>query len=90
MLRLEFLAPSEAVAPWLLAQPGVRINRTEPHAIEIGFTGSAAAQAALVSDCVAAGHLLTVIAPITENLQQSYLKSLRAGRAIDKHEEVSL
>lgn len=86
LLRLEFAQPSEAVAPWLQARPGVRLSATTPQAIEIGFTGSAQAQAALVADCVAAGYLLTVIAPVTENLQQSYLKSLQSLRAA-RHSE---
>ena len=90
LLRLEFLQPAAAVAPWLQAQAGVRLERIEPHAVEIGFIGNAQAQAALVGACVAAGHLLTVIAPVTENLQQSYLKSLRAGRAAQTIQEVSL
>jgi len=89
LLRLEFIPPTGAIAPWLQAQTGVRIERAEPGAIDIGFTGSAQAQAALVSACVAAGHALTVIAPVTENLQQSYLKSLRAGRAAQTSQEVS-
>jgi ABC-2 type transport system ATP-binding protein len=87
LLRLEFVEPGEAVAPWLQAQAGVRIERLAPHSVEIGFSGSAAAQAGLVGACVAAGHSLTVIAPITENLQQSYLKSLRAGRPVEKQQE---
>ena len=87
LLRLEFIPPTGAVAPWLQAQTGVRLVCIEPDAAEIGFTGSAQAQAALVSACVAAGHALTVIAPVTENLQQSYLKSLRAGRAAQTSQE---
>jgi ABC-2 type transport system ATP-binding protein len=109
LLRLEFVETAEAVASWLQARPGVRLERIAPdsaphsapdpapHCVEIGFTGSTAAQAALVRDCVMAGHSLTLIAPITENLQQSYLKSLRAGRhaekqarPIEKQQEVSL
>ena len=90
LLRLEFIAPAGAVAPWLALQPGVRIERVESEAVEIGFTGSAQAQAALVGACVAAGHGLSVIAPVTENLQQSYLKSLRAGRAAQPRQEASL
>lgn len=90
LLRLEFIAPADTVASWLAQQPGVRLERVEPDAVEIGFSGSAQAQAALVGACVAAGHGLTVIAPVTENLQQSYLKSLRAGRAAQTRQEVSL
>ncbi len=80
MLRLEFAAPAQAIAPWLATQPGVRLGRVEAQAIEIGFSGSAAAQAQLIGACVAAGHALTVIAPMTENLQQSYLRSLETER----------
>ena len=82
MLRLEFVTPADdAIAPWLQDQAHVRLSRAEGHAVEIGFSGDKAAQAALVSACVAAGHPLLAIAPITENLQQSYLKSLAAERA---------
>jgi ABC-2 type transport system ATP-binding protein len=80
LLRLEFAHGAELVASWLANQAGVTLRRIDASALEIGFRGEAAAQAALVSGCVAAGHLLTVIAPITENLQQSYLKSLAAER----------
>jgi len=81
MLRLEFVTPVDAIAPWLQDQAHVRLSRAEGHAVEIGFSGDKAAQAALVGACVAAGHPLLTIAPITENLQQSYLKSLAAERA---------
>ena len=89
LLRLEFIPSTGAIAPWLQAQTGVRLIGIAPDAIDIGFTGSAQAQAALVSACVTAGHALTVIAPVTENLQQSYLKSLRAGRTAQTSQEVS-
>lgn len=81
MLRLEFVEPAESIAPWLRQQANVRLGRVGGHGLEIGFSGSASAQAALVGACVAAGHQLTTIAPITENLQQSYLKSIAAERA---------
>lgn len=81
LLRLEFLAPAESVAPWLGQQAHVRLGRVEGHGLEIAFSGPLSAQAALVAACVAAGHPLTSIAPVTENLQQSYLKSLAADRA---------
>ncbi len=81
LLRLEFAEPAESLATWFASQPHVRLSRVEGHGVEIGFSGGASAQAALVGACVAAGHPLTTIAPITENLQQSYLKSLAAGRA---------
>ncbi len=80
-LHLEFAAPAEAVGQWLTSQSGVRLVRVEGNTIEIGFSGDAQAQAALVAACVAAGHPLTVLMPVTENLQQSYLKSLEAERS---------
>ena len=80
LLRLEFAEPAQAAAAWLQMQPGVHIKRAEDHAIEIGFSGNPAAQARLVGACTAAGYGLTVIAPVTENLQQSYLRSLQAER----------
>ncbi len=80
LLRLEFAHAAESVASWLANQVGVSLRRIDASALEIGFRGDASAQAALVSACVAAGHRLTVIAPVTENLQQSYLKSLAAER----------
>ena len=80
LLRLEFAEPAQAAAAWLQMQPGVQVKRADDHAIEIGFSGNAAAQAALVSACAAAGYGLTVVAPVTENLQQSYLRSLQAER----------
>ncbi|MDP3650814.1 MAG: ABC transporter ATP-binding protein [Rhodoferax sp.] len=83
MLRLEFMEPAASVAPWLQAQANIRLGRMEGHGLEIGLVGGASAQASLVAACVAAGHHLTVIAPITENLQQSYLKSLAVNRATE-------
>ena len=80
LLRLEFAEPAQAAAAWLQMQPGVHVKRTEDHAIEIGFSGNPAAQARLVGACTAAGYGLTVVAPVTENLQQSYLRSLQAER----------
>ena len=62
----------------------VTVMRVDRHAMEISLRGDASAQAALVSACVAAGHPLTVIAPMTENLQQSYLKSLEAERSAER------
>lgn len=62
----------------------VRVIRVDGHTLDIGLRGDASAQAELVSACVAAGHRLTVIAPVTENLQQSYLKSLEAERALQR------
>lgn len=62
----------------------VRVMRVDRHTLDIGLRGDASAQAALVSACVAAGHRLSVIAPVTENLQQSYLKSLEAERALQR------
>ena len=59
----------------------LRLVRTEGHAAEIGFSAGRVEQAALVAACVAAGHALVGITSITENLQQSYLKSLAAERA---------
>lgn len=90
LLRLEFIQPAEAIAPWLQAQAGVRWVRVDAHALDIGFTGSAQAQAALVVACVTAGYSLTVIASVTENLQQSYLKSLQAGRTAQHTRKASL
>jgi ABC-2 type transport system ATP-binding protein len=81
LLRLEFVHSAERVAPWMANQAAVTLRRVDGNALEIGLRGDATAQAALVSACVAAGHALTVIAPITENLQQSYLKSLAAERS---------
>lgn len=84
MLRLEFVESTESIAVWLQGQAHVRLVRTEGHIAEIGFGGSRAEQAALVGACIAAGHALVGIASITENLQQSYLKSLAAERATTK------
>ena len=62
----------------------VRVMRVDRHTLDIGLRGDASDQAALVSACVEAGHQMTVIAPMTENLQQSYLKSLEAERALER------
>jgi ABC-2 type transport system ATP-binding protein len=82
LLRLEFVRHPESVASWLASQPNVTLRRIDASALEISLRGDASAQAALVKACVAAGHPLTVIAPVTENLQQSYLKSLEAERTL--------
>ena len=81
LLRLEFVHSAESVASWLASQVNVTLRRIDASGLEISLRGDAAAQAALVSACVAAGYPLTVVAPITENLQQSYLKSLEAERS---------
>ena len=81
LLRLEFVHSAESVASWLANQVNVTLRRIDASGLEIGLRGDASAQAALVSACVAAGYPLTVVAPITENLQQSYLKSLEAERS---------
>ncbi len=83
-LRLEFENANEATAPWLQAQPHVRLQQVQGTAVDITFSGDRSAQAALVSACVAAGHALVSVSGITENLQQSYLKSLAAERATAK------
>jgi ABC-2 type transport system ATP-binding protein len=94
LLRLEFADAADEVAVWLegladsaganaLHQTGlaVRLVRAQDKALEIGLRGDAFAQAELVRACVAAGFRLTVVAPISENLQQSYLKSLELERS---------
>ncbi len=81
MLRLEFEAAADAITPWLQTQPHVGLQQVQGTAVDITFSGDRSAQAALVSACVAAGHALVSISSITENLQQSYLKSLAAERA---------
>jgi ABC-2 type transport system ATP-binding protein len=83
VLRLEFVQQAETVTPWLQTQAHVRIRQLDGHAVEIAFDGDRTAQATLVGACVAAGHAVVSIAAITENLQQSYLKSLAAERAAD-------
>ncbi|MEY4561976.1 MAG: transporter related protein [Pseudomonadota bacterium] len=80
-LRFEFASDLDAAAAWLAGRSDLRGNTTHGGGVDAVFTGPAIAQAALVAECVASGHALTVIAPVTENLQQSYLKSLEAGRS---------
>ncbi len=80
-LKLEFIESAMSLAPWLGQQAQVHSVRAEGHGLEIEFGGNASAQAALVAACVHAGHQLVSIALVTENLQQSYLKSLAAERA---------
>lgn len=85
-LHLEFATGDASLVTWLQGQPSVHRVQVDAHSaehpsLEIGFSGDAAAQAALVAACVSAGHALSVITPVTENLQQSYLKSLAAQRS---------
>lgn len=79
-LRLEFVRGLAEAAAWLEQQAGVGLGSQDARGLDIRFSGQADEQARLVADCVQAGHALTVIAPLSENLQQSYLKSLAAGR----------
>ncbi|WP_245213726.1 ABC transporter ATP-binding protein [Rhodoferax sp. AJA081-3] len=81
MLRLEFENAADATAPWLQSQPHVVLQRVQGTAVDISFSSDRSAQAALVRACVTEGHALVSVASITENLQQSYLKSLAAERA---------
>lgn len=83
VLSMEFVQTTETIAPWLQAQSHVRLRHFEGNLVEVGFSGDRTAQAALVGACVAAGHAVVSIASVTENLQQSYLKSLAAERATD-------
>ena len=62
----------------------VQVLRVDRNTLEISLRGDVTQQAALVSACVAAGHQLAAIAPVTENLQQSYLKSLEAERSAER------
>jgi ABC-2 type transport system ATP-binding protein len=79
-LRLEFAAAVPQAFAWLAQQAGVALGSQDAAGLDISFTGGPDDQARLVAACVEAGHALTVIAPVSENLQQSYLKSLAAGR----------
>ena len=81
VLRLEFVNSAEAITPWLQTQAHVQLKHVEGSAIAIIFSGDRTAQAALVAACVTAGHALVSMASVTENLQQSYLKTLAAERA---------
>ena len=81
VLRLEFVHSGEAIAPWLQTQAHVQLQRVEGFMVDIAFGGDRTDQAALVAACVTAGHALVSMASVTENLQQSYLKSLAAERA---------
>ena len=81
VLRLEFEGAADAIVPWLQTQPHVGLQHVQGTTVDITFSGHRSAQAALVGACVAAGHALVSVASITENLQQSYLKSLAAERA---------
>lgn len=80
-LRLEFVEQAKAVAPWLRGQWNVRLYRAEEQTLEIGFAGNLSEQSALIATCVASEYHLTSIAAVSENLQQSYLKSLATNRA---------
>ncbi len=81
LLRLEFAEPARSIAPWLQQQAGVELRSTEDYSMEIAFRGTMTEQAALVAACVRNGYQLIALSPVTENLQQSYLKSLAADRA---------
>ena len=81
VLRLEFLHHAEGIAPWLQAQAHVQLQQVAGSVVDVLFQGDRTAQAALVAACVSAGHALVSVASVTENLQQSYLKSLAAERA---------
>lgn len=83
LLHLAFAGGGLAAATaWLALQPGVQSHHpsTDGAAVEINFRGDADQQAALVATCVAAGHPLMIVAPVHENLQQSYLRSLEGAR----------
>ena len=88
-LRLEFVHSAESVASWLANQMNVTLRSIDASGLEISLRGDAFAQAALVSACVAAGYPLTVVVPITENLQQSYLKSLEVERSSERASSMS-
>ena len=83
LLRLEFVQAADACVPWLQTQAHVQVQHAEGCFADVAFSGDRAAQAALVAACVSAGHALVSVACVTENLQQSYLKSLAAQRAAD-------
>jgi len=80
-LRMEFLGDATDASVWLAQQPHVRVNTKEGPVVELLFEDDSAAQVALVRSCVKEGFGLLYVSTITENLQQSYLRSLAATRA---------
>jgi ABC-2 type transport system ATP-binding protein len=81
LLRLEFLEGVFAAQQWLQIRSNVHVYRSDAQGIDIGLQGTLADQADLVGACVQAKHRLTMLISGSENLQQSYLKSLEAARS---------
>ena len=86
-LRFEFIGDLLAARAWLAAQPQVYLEENDQYSsqdassVHIRFAGSQMAQADLIAACIAAQHRVLSVAPVSENLQHSYLKSLQAKRS---------
>jgi ABC-2 type transport system ATP-binding protein len=79
-LRMEFLGEGTDAALWLAQQSDVHLNLADGSRAELLLDGDSTAQAALVRSCILAGFDLLHVSTVTENLQQSYLRSLAASR----------
>jgi ABC-2 type transport system ATP-binding protein len=79
-LHMEFLGDITNASRWLSQQPCVHLNHADGASVELLLNGDASAQASLVRSCILAGHDLLHVSTVTENLQQSYLRSLAATR----------
>ena len=80
-LRMQFQGEANNASAWLAQQPQVHVTHAEGSYVELLLDGDSALQADLVRSCIQAGHDLLQISTVTENLQQSYLRSLAATRS---------
>ncbi|MCB1749666.1 MAG: ABC transporter ATP-binding protein [Gammaproteobacteria bacterium] len=78
-LQVDVLGDATTALATLSARPGVGAVRAEGHTVHLEFSGDDAARAALLAALVSAGIAVTRFAPAAENLQQSYLRSVRSA-----------
>ena len=91
-LRFEFIGDLSAARNWLAEQPQVALEESDPasgqNGVNVRFSGSQSAQADLIAECIAAQQRVLSVAPVSENLQHSYLKSLQAKRSAFTKESI--
>ena len=78
VLEVRLAAANATLATWLNAHTSIKLLRAEASAASFEFVGNANAQAALLKDLIQADFIVSSYTERTENLQQSYLRSVAA------------
>jgi ABC-2 type transport system ATP-binding protein len=79
LLALEVTTPLDAALAVLDADPRISTVVPEQDGVRFHFTGDASARAALLAELVGKGVGVAQLAVVSEDLQQSYLRSISGG-----------